>query len=354
MEDTKGKKNKKKKHTFTKILGVLIILLVIGFFVAKNYYNQATGPMNVENPSTVNIVIPPASTTDFIGNTLHEEGLIKTPLIFKYKIKSENVASRLKAGEYILSTDMDLDTIIKTIVQGTKSHDTTRFTIPEGYEIREIADRLESEGLINKQLFLELTGNKENFQDKYEFLKELDKEQNLEGFLFPSTYEIYLGTSEEEIIEKMLSQFEVIYNNEIKEKSKDFDLTLNQIVTLASIIEREGKLDSERPIMSAVFHNRLEDSMLLQSCATVQYILGERKPVLSNKDTSIDSPFNTYINTGLPPGPIASPGKVSLVAAVNPEDVNYKYFVLTGRDGYHTFSVTLDEHNKAKKNMIRD
>lgn len=351
---TDKKKKKKSKHIFLKILGLLIVLLLVGFFVAKNYYEGALEPMDAENPREVSIVIPSASTTDNIIDTLYQAGLIKNPLIFKYEIRSKNVGNKLKAGEYTLSTGMDTDTIIDTIVKGVKSYDTTRFTIPEGYEVREIADRLEEKELINKEVFLELTSKKENFEDKYEFLKELDDEQNLEGFLFPSTYEIYIGASEEEIIEKMLDQFEKIYNNEIKEKSKDFDLSLNQIVTLASIIEREGKLDNERPIMSGVFHNRLEEGMLLQSCATVQYILGERKPVLSNKDTSIDSPFNTYINTGLPPSPIASPGKVSLVSAVNPADVEYKYFVLTGRDGSHTFSVTLEEHNQAKKNMIRD
>lgn len=350
MEETKKRKTNKFKNKFA----ILIVLLIVGFFMARNYYEEAIGPMNEENPSEVNVNIPASSTTNYIADILHDEGLIKNTLVFKYKIKNRNVASRLKAGEYTLSTDMDLDTIIDVIVKGTKSTDTVRFTIPEGYEMREIADRLDKEGLINKEVFLELVDRKENFEDKYEFLKELDKEQNLEGFLFPSTYEIYIGTSEEEIIEKMLSQFEKIYNSEIKEKSKEFDLTLNQIVALASIIEREGKLDKERPIMSAVFHNRLEDGMLLQSCATVQYIIGERKPVLSTEDTEINSPFNTYKNAGLPPGPIASPGEISLIASVNPADVDYKYFLLTGRDGSHTFSRTYDEHKNAKKNMIRD
>lgn len=349
-----GKTKKKKKNTFKKILLVFVVLSTIGFFIVKNFYEKSLEAMDVENPSQVNLVIPPATSTDYISNMLHDEGLIKNTLVFKYRIKSKGVAGKLKAGEYNLSTGMDLDTIIDNLVKGSKDYHTVKFTIPEGYEMREIADRLEKEDLIDKNTFLKLASKKENFESNYGFLKELDKGQGLEGFLFPSTYEVYLDTSEEEIIEIMLSQFEKIYNDEVKEKSKDFDLNLNQIVTLASIIEREGKLDSERPTMSAVFHNRIEDGMLLQSCASVQYILGERKPVLSTEDTKIDSPFNTYKNPGLPPSPIASPGKSSLVAAVNPDNVDFKYFVLTGRDGSHTFSVTLDEHNKAKKNMIRN
>lgn len=345
-------KKTKSKKSFS--LLVVVSIIIIGFLFARSYYKKALRPMDEKATSQIDVIIPPSSGVDYISNTLYDEGLIKNTLIFKFRIKSRGVASKLKAGEYTLSTDMDLDTIIDNIVKGSQKYDTARFTIPEGYEIREIADKLEKEDLIDKKIFLELVSNKGNFEDEFQFLKKLNKGQNLEGFLFPSTYEIYTGTSEKEIIEKMLSQFEKIYNSEIKEKSKNIDLNLNQIVTLASIIEREGKLDSERPIMSAVFHNRLKDGMLLQSCATVQYILGERKPVLSTEDTKIDSPFNTYKNTGLPPSPISSPGKISLVAAVNPENVDYKYFVLTGRDGSHTFSVTLDEHNRAKKNMIRD
>ena len=243
---------------------------------------------------------------------------------------------------------MDLETIINQISKGGKSQNTVRFTIPEGYEIRQIADKLSQEGLINKEKFLKLASNKENFEDKHNFLKELDKNQSLEGFLFPSTYEIFVNSSEREIIEKMLSQFEKVYEKEVKPKMIGKNLSLNEVITLASIVEREGKVDSERPIMSAVFYNRLEKGMLLQSCATVQYVLGERKEVLSEKDTRIDSLYNTYINKGLPPGPIASPGESSLVAAVNPADVEYLFFVLTGSDGTHTFTTNYKDHLNAK------
>lgn len=146
----------------------------------------------------------------------------------------------------------------------------------------------------------------------------------------------------------MLNEFQKIYEKDIADKLDEIDLSLNEVITLASIVEREGKVDSERPIMSAVFHNRIDQNMYLQSCATVQYILGERKEVLTNADTRIPSPYNTYINEGLPPGPIASPGEASLVAAVNPADVDYLFFVLTGSDGTHTFTKTYQEHLNAK------
>lgn len=347
MVKEKNKRNKKKKSIF-KILMVVAVIIATGYFFASNYYENAIDAVNAKNPTDIEVVIPPSSSTDQITEILKEKGLIKNSFIFKYKARKEGVASRLKAGEYKLSTDMDIESILKRLVKGSKNTDTAKFTIPEGYEIRQMAEKLSSEGLIDKDVFLELTSDKANFEDKYSFLKELDEGQGLEGFLFPSTYEIFQDASEEEIIEKMLSQFEKIYEEEIKDKMAEFELNLNQMITLASIIEREAKLDKERPIVSAVFHNRLEDGMLLQSCATVQYVLGERKEVLSNADTRIDSPFNTYINTGLPPAPIASSGKVSLLAAVNPADVDYLYFVKTGEDGSHTFTKTYEEHLRAK------
>lgn len=351
MEKTKNKK-KKSKSKLGKSLIIIFVITILGTMAlvsyGKKYIEASYEPMDKDNPVSVTINIPPSSSTTFIANKLHENGLIKNQLIFKYQVNNRGLDGQLKAGEYELSTGMDLNTIIDNIIKGSKNLNTVRFTIPEGYEIRQMAEKLSEEGIVNKDRFLELTRDKSNFEEKYTFLKELEDGQNLEGFLFPSTYEIYVGASEEEVIGKMLSEFNKIYKKDIEPKIGEFDLSLNEIITLASIIEREGKLDSERPLMSAVFHNRIEQGMMLQSCATVQFILGERKEVLSNEDTSIESPYNTYINEGLPPGPIASPGEASLIASVNPADVDYLFFVLTGDDGSHTFTRTYGEHLNAK------
>lgn len=348
MEKVKMKNKRKKKNS--KGFIILMILVVIGFMAygAKGYFKQGLQAMEINNPQEVNITIPASSSSTVIANILYENGLIKHPLIFKYQIKSKNVGNKLKAGEYTLSTGMNLDTIIDKLTVGVKNQNTVRFTIPEGYEIRQMADKLSKEGIVDKERFLDLVKDKANFEDKYTFLQELEKNQGLEGFLFPSTYEIFIGTSEEEIIGKMLHEFEKIYNKDIKPQLEELDLTLNEAITLASIVEREGKVDKERPLMSAVFHNRIKQNMMLQSCATVQYILGERKEVLTNEDTRTPSPYNTYINEGLPPAPIASPGEASLIAAVNPADVDYLFFVLTGADGTHTFTKTYKDHLNAK------
>ena len=350
MENIKKKndKRKKKRKIKGKIGIVLLIIILSVALVALRYYKQGLLPMDSNNPRDVNISIPASTSSKRIGEILHENGLIKHPLIFIYQIKSNNVVGKLKAGDYDLSTGMDIEEIIDSLTKGVKSQDVVRFTIPEGYEIRQIADRLSKEEIVNKDRFLELVSDKSNFEDEYDFLKLLNDDQNLEGFLFPSTYEVFIGSSEEEVIGKMLDEFEKNYEGELKSRIEDMDLDFNEIITLASIVEREGKVEEELPIMSAVFHNRIDQGMMLQSCATVQYILGERKPILSTEDTRTPSPFNTYINQGLPPSPIASPGKVALMAAVDPADVDYLFFVLTGEDGTHTFTKTYEEHLKAK------
>lgn len=340
--------NVKKKNKIKRRL--IILILIVGILiVGKVYYDWGFTAVDIENPKDISVEIPFGSSSNKIASILKEKGLIKSELIFKIAVKKSDIGEELKAGKYILSTDMDIYKIIDELTKGGKNENVIRFTIPEGYEIQQIADKLANEGVVDKERFLELTSDKEYFEDKHPILKELKEGQGLEGFLFPSTYEIYTDTTEEDIIDKMLSKFEEVFERSVRPHMDKYDFTVNEVVTLASIIERESKLDEERELISAVFHNRLNKGMLLESCATVQYALGERKEVLSTKDVKIDSEYNTYIHEGLPPTPIASPGEKSLIAAVNPADVDYLYF-RTKEDGTggHIFSKTYEEHMRAK------
>lgn len=347
LQTSRGKKKKSSKiKILLSILFIILVILLIG-----KYYKDGLMAVSSEEPKDISIEIPEGSSSSKIASILKEEGLIKNEFIFKVAVKNKNADGNLKAGAYTLNTGMNVNSIINELSKGGKDNNVIKITIPEGYEIRQMADKLSEEAIVDKEIFLELTSDKKHFQDKYPILKELADGQSLEGFLYPSTYEIYINSSEEELISKMLSQFVDIYEKEIQQNMGNLDLSLNEIVTLASIIEREGKLDEERELISAVFHNRLKENMLLQSCATVQYVLGERKEVLSEKDTQIESNFNTYIYQGLPPAPIASPGKKSLIAAINPAEVDYLYF-RTKEDGTgaHTFSRTYEEHLNANPN----
>ncbi len=323
------------------IVGVLIIVALIIF-------NGKTKAIDKDNPVEVSLNIPEQSSVKNIIDILDENNLIKSKFVFKVKLKQTGQSSNLKAGNYTLTTGMNMNQIIDKLVEGPDK-EVVKFTIPEGYEIRQIADRLSDLELVDREEFISLTNDKSNFEEKFDFLKQLNDGQGLEGFLYPATYEVFQNEGAESIINRMLSAFENIYNKEIKEYLAKNELDLNELITLSSIIEREGKLDRERPIMASVFYNRMEKNMKLQSCATVQYILGERKAVLSTKDTRTPSLYNTYLHYGLPPAPIASPGEVSILAAIYPDDTDYLFFVLTGEDGSHTFTKTFEEHRSHKK-----
>ena len=218
--------------------------------------------------------------------------------------------------------------------------DAQMVTFPEGYELREFALLLQKKGLKNADDFI----NASNKKYDYDFLPRV-KDGYLEGYLFPDTYNISPEMTCEDIINMMLSRFDEIYTEEFEARAKEIGMNTSEVVTLASIIEREAAVKDERTLVSSVFHNRLksEEYPYLQSCATVQYILEERRDILTNADIAIDSPYNTYKYKGLPPGPISSPGKACIEAALYPADTNYYFFVSNG-DGTQTFSETFQEH----------
>ena len=226
--------------------------------------------------------------------------------------------------------------------------DTIKFTIPEGYKLEQIVEKLSSLEVVSIEE-IEAALAAEKYQ--YAFISQIpEREKKLEGYLFPDTYEIYKDAAAGAIVKKMLDRFDDIFTEEYRNRAKELGMTIDQVVTLASIIEREAKLDDERATVSAVFHNRLKKNMMLESCATVQYLFKEQKEVLSYNDLKIESPYNTYINTGLPPGPIASPGRKSIEAALYPENVDYLFFFARD-DGSHIFTKTYSEHINAQNNL---
>ncbi|MBS4540032.1 endolytic transglycosylase MltG [Clostridium sp. D2Q-11] len=330
-------------------IGLLIIIL-IGGIGAKYYYEVNTKPVSTDNDiESVEVEIPSGSSTSKIASLLEENKLIRNTNVFRVVSKLKGTDGKLKAGFYNLNTGMSPGEILDELVEGGRSGKTIKFTIPEGYTIEEMADKLSKEEIINRETFINLTNNIDKFSEDYEFLNEIPEGNNMEGYLFPETYEVYADSSEEEIIRKMLDQFNSVYVEKLKGKKFKQGLNINQLITLASIVERESMVDEERSKVAEVFYNRLEIGMKLQSCATVQYILGERKPNLSIADTQIDSVYNTYLNTGLPPAPIATPGLEAIEATINPEEHDFLYFVLKD-DGSstHTFSTNYSDHLKAK------
>lgn len=329
------------------ILIILLLIVLASTYAGYSYYNTLGLPVDVNDSKDIVVNIPKGSSTSKIANILEEKGLIRNELYFRYISRQRNIGQKYQAGDYKLNRSQSIDEIIEKLTSGDVYVETVKFTIPEGFELTQIVDRLVGvEDLnLNRDKLLDIM---ENGDFDFKFLNEIPKgEDRLEGYLFPDTYEVLKDANEKDIIVMMLNRFDRAFKEEYYERAQELNMSIEEVIVLASIIEREARVDSERPIISSVFHNRLKRDMLLQSCATIQYVLGERKEKLTYKDLEIESPYNTYMNVGLPPSPIASPGETSIKAALYPEDTSYLYFVAKG-DGSHVFSKTYQGHLKAK------
>jgi len=333
-----------------KIILVITILILILFF-GWVWFENMLSPKNPTDTVFVEFEVASGSTAKQLALKMQDQGLIKNQLAFSLIAKFKGKDDKIKAGKYYLSPSMSPEHILDKLVKGESVNEDIKVTIPEGSTLKTIARIFSEKGLVSEEAFVKSL-DINNFKDKYFFLKDFPKDSTLEGFLFPDTYFMPPGKSAEFYIDILLKRFEDIYFNKVDGviKENDIELTPYQVVTLASIVEAEAKLENERPIIAGVFHNRLKIGMPLQSCATVAYALGVHKDVLSLDDLEIDSPYNTYKNFNLPPGPIGSPGLSSLLAVANPADVDYLYFVAKG-DGSHIFSKTYIEHLNAQSKI---
>jgi len=331
------------------VLIVIVALAAAAWFGWNRIYGGFLEPMDANDDYAITVEVPAGATTADIAEILKQEGLIPdtfwSSYVYKYHSKKMGYDGQYKQGEFSMSRSMTVDEMADIMIQGN-SAEVMRFTIPEGYNITQIKNTLVSDGIVDEAEFTEELVSGEF---DYAFLEDCpDGEERLEGFLYPETYEVYADASAHDVIDRMLSQFDQLFTEEFTVRAADIGMTVRDVVTLASIIEREAKVAEERPVMAGVFYNRLEQGMRLESCATVQFILGEPKEFLTIADTQIESPYNTYLHEGLPPGPICSPRIESIEAALYPDENDYLYFVVNEKlDGSHTFSRTLSEHDAA-------
>jgi UPF0755 protein len=319
---------------------IVMILCVLVFFVMPYF----SGPKISKD---VVVEIPKGASTAKIAKVLSDNDVIDNEMMFRVYSKWKKLEGSYKYGKMEFNTTMKLEEIAEVLKKGGLAENVRRFTIPEGYTVEEIAAKLEKEGIVSEESFL--TAAKLNYD--YDFLKEVpNRKYKVEGYLYPNTYEIYDNASSEEIVKKMLDEFNKKYKKEYKEKAKELGYTLDEVIKIASIIEKEVRNESERPKVAGVIYNRLNKNIKLQMCSTVQYLLENKRARLLTKDTEINSPYNTYMYEGLPKGPIANPGIESIEAALNPETHEYYFFVVKdSKQGVHHFSKTLKEHNWAKR-----
>ena len=351
----KKKKPRKKRYILLKTLLFVLVCMIIfmmsalyGYRYIMEGFQQAEAPIS-EDEGIVFKVAYGSSTTD-IANALKEQGFIDNTWIFRVISKFMGFDSVYKAGRYVLTKDMNYYALMLALTGEPLKNPTQDIMIPEGKTILETAEILAAQGYIDKDHFLALC---EQLPTQYLFLNELavspDRKYPLEGYLYPDTYKMDEGWTEQDLIDRMLRQFDRGFTYEYYQRAEELGMTIDEVVTLASLIEMEAKYPADYKKISSVFHNRLKKDppMMLQCDATIQYAriyqgLGRTTAVL-NKDLEIDSPYNTYKHLGLPPGPICSPRADAIEAALYPEETKYLYFFATP-DGINIYNETFEGH----------
>lgn len=331
------------------IFSFAAVLAVAGFFYvsyqASSSHGMVTTPVTIRIEKGENVVD--------IGTKLQDAGVISWRGYFIYYVWKEGLRHDLVAGEYRLSGRLTIPEIVETITKGVVVPQGVTVVFPEGWDSGKMADRLDANGLPGRA-FLGLVKHPEpRWREEFWFLKDLPPGASLEGFLFPDTYTFTFETSAETIVKRMLTNFNSRISDLMRSDASKRGKNFFDIVTLASIVENEVRSGTDRKLVADIFWRRLSVGMPLQSDATVQYVLGEDKVQHSFDETRVDSPYNTYVNKGLPPGPISNPGLESLAATLYPTVNPYYYFLSDTTTGETVFSVTFDEHkiNKEKHGL---
>jgi UPF0755 protein len=320
-------------------LGPLVVALLLTAVGVRTYlqFDPTQTAPGAEAVATI-VYIKPHARVQEIAETLREAGVIQSPWGFLALAYVQGSLKRLQAGEYEFSLHMPLLEVLRRLESGRVI--THQVTIPEGFTALDIAQLLASEQLADPARFMALT------EDPALAARLGVPGPTLEGYLFPDTYRLSRGMGEEEIIRVMVARFRQVVPADIEARAERLNLNTRGVITLASLIEKEAKLDRERPIIAGVFYNRLRLNMPLQSDPTAVYGAPDPRRRVTPLDLQRKSPYNTYQTAGLPPGPIANPGLPSIMAALNPARVKYLYFVAKN-DGTHFFSRTLEEHTQA-------
>ena len=330
-----GKPKKKSRALLIILLTVAALVSLIVLKLVHFWHTPAHKP-----GKEIVLTIPAGATFVSASQLLVDADVVRSIKPFVLLGKVKGLSNSIQAGELLFRTDMTPVEVLDTLVRGKAV--SYSVTIPEGYSNGQVASLLAARGIVDEERFIALT------QDA-ELARSLEvPADKLEGFLFPDTYFWPRGLSEKDILARMVRKYKVVFTPAMAARAREIGMTELEVVTLASIVEKETGATQERKQVSAVFHNRLKKGYRLQTDPTVIYGIKDFNGNLTKKDLRTDHPYNTYTRSGLPPGPIANPGEASLVAALYPDDVSYLYFVARG-DGTHVFSNTLVEHNRAVK-----
>ncbi len=332
-----------------RLVAILVGVVMALGIPAYGVWNVLLKPQTRIAPGrSVQIEVPVGAGTKKIADVLATSGVVENASMFRLRARIDGVDGKLRPGVYDLETGTSFEKVVQVLLSGPPIP-YVKIVVPEGFTITQIGERLESGLGIPAAEFNDLALTKgSEFASGYPFLEGV-KTGSLEGYLFPKTYNIAEGATADDVIKVMLTQFGREIESVDMADAQALNLTSHDVVTIASMIEREARVAEERPIVSSVIYNRLKKKMRLEIDATIEYILPGTRPRLLNRHLRIDSPYNSYMYDGLPPGPIASPGLASLEAAAHPATTDFIYYVLTSKDGSHTFTTNVEDFLKAKE-----
>jgi UPF0755 protein len=344
LSDSRRPRRKRRSNAGPTALGVLLLVAVLGavYFI----YSAATGDEPEQDKATVaRVDVVKGDTLSDVATKLEEAGVIGSAFVFKLQARYEGYGAEIKTGRYTFKRGQDSDVILQKLTAG-EAAPMIAITIPEGLTIHETALTVAADSSVAASKFEEAARRTDY---GYAFLDDPDIETT-EGYLFPAKYEFEEGVSARQVVDRLLGQYLLETQDlDIADARERLDLTEYQLVTVASLIEKEAATPEEKPIIASVIYNRMHRGTPLQIDATIQYALKKHKEDLSLADLRIDSPYNTYENKGLPPGPICSPSRESLQAALNPAQTNYLYYVLRADGQKHYFTSNYDDFLRAKE-----
>ena len=345
-------------------LTVLVLVIGIGMTVWNKLYGSFLAPVDQEDTAEYTFEISSGESLNRVATNLEDAGLIRSRSLFKYYCDFAGMSQKIQVGTYTIRKDMAMTEIADLLTTGDGNPLVRNITLIPGETVEDFAARLVRNGVLESaDKFLAACKNGKAYKEYYYIEDVLTSGQPekrkyvLEGYLAPNTYEVYVTATEDEIIRKLLSQTEAVFTVENQERADELKMTMDQVLTLASLIEKEAK-ESDFARVSAVFHNRLKEGMKLESDVTIHYITGVRKMALSDSDLAVKSPYNTYQVKGLPLGPICNPSPAAIRAALYPDEsmINEKYLYFCAKEpesGELYFSKTLEQHRRAVENYTK-
>lgn len=347
------------KKTIKIIRLVLLVLFLAGMGLFADYYYNVNTPIDADGKDAA-FSIEKGDGVKKIAADLERAGLVKSSFYFETYVWLEKKQADFKAGEYVLSPKLSSREIVRIFTRGETLNRERTIKLIEGWNSKEMAKYLEAEGVAKADDFLRLASYSKNeakkagaakdYSEKFSYLADRPADAGLEGYLFPDTYRIFKDATSSDVIEKMLYNLDRKLTREMREEIARQKKTVFEIMTMASLVEKEVGSAEDMKIVAGIFWNRIKSGQALESCASLAYILGVNKPQYTIEDTKVRSPYNTYQNRGLPPGPITNPGIKAIAAAIYPTKTDYYYFLSRPDTGETVFSKTFEEHiaNKAK------